>query len=162
MNRLMGCLLLAVALCLLPNASHVWTRFDNDVTVYMLSCDGAQMDGTCEGAETTDVPFTYRVSVDQHSVRYWRISDPDVIRRLTFCAIHDSTSWLCQSNGDDAPKTRFGMAAGHYLEVGTCMTAAPGPVFYQVSMWRWWFVWVRERLLSRAVRPMRMPSSESH
>src|SRR6202012_2455464 len=152
MNRLMGCFLLAVGLCLLPNVTHVWTRFESDVTVYMLSCDGAQMDGTCEGTETTDVPFTYQVSVDQHSVRYWRLSDPDVIRGLTFCAIHDSKSWLCQWNGDDAPKSRFGMEAGRYVEIGTCMTTAPGPVFYQVSMWRWWLVWVEQKFLSTAAR----------
>lgn len=162
MNRPMVCLAVAAALCLLLIATHMWTRFENDVTVYMLSCDGAQMNGTCEGTETTDVPFSYHVSIDQHSVLYWRVNDPGLIRRFPFCAIHDSTSWLCQWDDDGAPKTKFGMQAGRYVEVGTCATDPGGPVFYQVSAWRWWRVRVREWLFSGAARSTRMPSNISH
>jgi hypothetical protein len=72
-----------------------------------------------------------------------------VIHRLPFCAIRDSKSWLCQWNSDDAPKARFGMEAGNYVEIATCATDTRGPIFYQVAMWRWWLVWLRGKIFPK-------------
>ena len=162
MNRPMGCGLLAGALCVLAIAVHVGARFDKNVTVYMLSCDGAQMGGSCEGTEKTDVPFTYHVSIDQRAVMYWRANDPALVRRFAACAIHDFKNWLCEWRADSATKTMFGLQAGRYVEIGTCVSAAAGQMYYQVSAWRWWRVRVREWLFSPMVRSVRMPSKLSH
>ncbi|MEJ0002868.1 MAG: hypothetical protein WDN30_03645 [Pararobbsia sp.] len=139
-------IILAAGLWVFPSAIAAWIPFENEVTVYMLSCDGQQVNGVCQGAEKTDIPFTYEVSLDQHAVWYWRADAPSRPRRFPFCAIHDTRSWLCQWDSDEAPKLRFGMAAGKYLEIATCMTVMTEPLFYQVPMWRWWLVWLHEEL----------------
>lgn len=149
MDRLAGCAMVAASFLLFPNTTAAWIPFDNEVTVYMLSCDGEEVSGVCRGKEKTDIPFTYKVSVDQHSVWYWRTDDAGKPRRLPFCAIHDTTSWLCQWESDEIPKSRFGMVAGKYVEIATCMTVSSAPLFYQVSVWRWWLVRLREKFSSR-------------
>jgi hypothetical protein len=138
MHRLTGCMLLGVSAALLPVASTSWTRLENETTVYMLSCDGARVSHVCSGNERTGVPFTYRVSADQHSVLYWTMNDPNLQRRLSFCVIQNTRSWLCQWNNDDIPKTR--LVGGRYVEIAVCVSGASVPMFYQVDKWRWWLV----------------------
>ncbi|SAK67870.1 hypothetical protein AWB80_03361 [Caballeronia pedi] len=140
----MACVLIGVSASLFPVASTSLTRFENETTVYMLSCDGERINDVCSGNERTGVPFTYKVSVDQNSVLYWTMNDPNLARRLPFCAIQNSRSWLCQWTNDDIPKTRFGMVGGRYVEIAVCSTGAPVPMFYQVYKWRWWLVRLRE------------------
>lgn len=123
-----------------------WTPLESEATVYMLSCDGAQVGGVCNGKEEADLPFTYKVSVDEHAVLYSRMDGPDILRRLPFCTIRDARDWLCQWEGDKIPKSRFGMVAGKYVEIATCTSDATREMFYQVPMWRWWLVWLREKL----------------
>ncbi|MFM0500765.1 hypothetical protein [Paraburkholderia caffeinilytica] len=146
MNRLTGYLPVAAVLCFLPVAASICTPLKNEVTVYMLSCDGEQINGVCHGKEKTHLPFTYEVSVDQHSVSYWTTADPGMRRELPFCAVHDTNSWLCQWSSEEVPKIRFGMVSGKYAEIATCMTDATHRPFFQVSMWRWWLVRLKEAL----------------
>src|ERR1700742_4557394 len=109
MNRLTGYFLVAAVFFFVPVAASVCTPLENEVTVYMLSCDGEQINDICHGKEKTFLPFTYKVSVDQHSVSYWTMGDPGMRHELSFCAVRDTNSWLCQWNSDEVPKTRFGM-----------------------------------------------------
>lgn len=146
MNRQMGAIVVAAGFFLLPGMMPVWTRFESDVTVHMLSCDAKKVGGVCTGTEKADIPFTYEVSVDQRSVLFWRADNPGLRRKLPFCSIHDSKNWLCQWNGDAAPKARIGMAAGNYMEIAACTADTSMPTFHQVSMWRWWLVWLQDRL----------------
>jgi hypothetical protein len=157
MHRLTGCLLIGVSAATFPVASTSWPQLENETTVYMLSCDGERVNDVCRGYERTGVPFTYKVSVDQHSVLYWTTSNPSLPRRLPFCAIQNARSWLCQWNNDDIPKTRFGMVGGRYVEIAVCTTRAPVPMFYQVPKWRWWLVRLHEEFggsLANARRPL--------
>ncbi|WP_454828990.1 hypothetical protein [Paraburkholderia xenovorans] len=146
MNRLIIYIVVVASFLVFPGTTAAWLPFGNEVTVYMLSCDGEQKSGLCHGREKTDIPFTYKVLADQLSVWYWRADDPDEPRRLSFCAIHDMKNWLCQWGSDEIPKSRFGMVSGRYAEIATCVTVTSTPLFYQVSMLRWWFVWLREQL----------------
>jgi hypothetical protein len=146
MKRLRGYLLVAAAFCFVPVATSVHTPLENEVTVYMLSCDGEQISDVCHGKEKTHLPFTYEVSVDQHSVWYWTMGDPGIRHELSFCAVHDANSWLCQWNSAEIPKTRFGMVSGKYAEIATCMTDTTHFSFFQVPMWRWWLVRLHEKL----------------
>ncbi|WP_322029444.1 hypothetical protein [Paraburkholderia sp. J76] len=145
----------ATGFFLLPSATPAWSRFENDVTVYMVSCDAKKVNGVCTGREKADTPFTYKVSVDQRSVLFWRVDNPGLHHRLPFCAIHDTKTWLCQLNGEVVPRTKIGMAAGNYMEIATCTTDASMPVFYQVSLWHWWLVWLRTRFSPSNMPPMR-------
>lgn len=144
MLRLLGCLLISIGVSTLPNAWTAWASFENGMTVYMVSCDGARIGGLCHGDERAGVPFTYQVSLDEHSVTYRTMNDPGLPRTLPFCVIRDVRSWLCQWNRDEVPKIRFGMVGGNYVEISVCTTDAPGPMFYQVSQWHWWRVRLRE------------------
>lgn len=157
MHRLMGCLLIGVSAATFPVASTSWTPLDNETTVYMLSCDGEWVNEVCRGNERTSVPFTYKVSVDQHSVLYWTKDDLYLPRRFPFCAIQNARSWLCQWDRAETPKTRFGMVAGRYVEIAVCTTGAPVPMFYQVPKWRWWIVRLHEKArgsLANARQPL--------
>jgi hypothetical protein len=145
-KRLAGHLLVAAAFCFLAVATSVCTPFENEVTVYMLSCGGDQVDDVCYGKEKTYPPFTYKVSVDQHSVSYWTMADPGMRRELSVCAVHDTNSWLCQWNSDEVPKTRFGMVSGKYVEIATCITDTTHRSPYQVPRWRWWLARLHEQL----------------
>ncbi|WP_420993167.1 hypothetical protein ACKI2N_023580 [Cupriavidus sp. 30B13] len=146
MDRLIAYVMVAASAWVLPNTTAAWIPFENEVTVYMLSCDGEQVSDVCHGKEKTDIPFTYRVLLDQRSVWYWRTDDPSKPRRFPRCTIHDAKSWLCQLESDEVPKSRFGMVAGKYVEIATCVTGATTPFFYQVPMWRWWLVRLHEKL----------------
>jgi hypothetical protein len=146
MDRLTVYLLVAAVFCFLPVATSVYTPLENEVTVYILACDGEQISDVCHGKERTYLPFTYKVSVDQHSVSYWTMDDPGVQHQLSFCAVHDTNSWLCQWTSDEVPKTRFGMVSGKYAEIATCMTDTTHGAFVQVPMWRWWLVRLHEKL----------------
>lgn len=145
-KRITNRLLVATVFCFLALATFVRTPFENEVTVYMLSCDGETVDAVCHGTEKTYLPFTYKVSVDEHSVSYWTMGDPGMRRELSFCAVHDASNWLCQWNSDEIPKTRFGMVAGKYVEIATCVTDTAHRPPVQVPMWRWWLVRLREKL----------------
>lgn len=63
-----GFAIVATGFWALPGTTAAWMPFGNEVTVYMVSCDGEQASGTCRGSEKADLPFTYKVSVDQQSV----------------------------------------------------------------------------------------------
>lgn len=141
-----GCAIVAAGFWVLPGTTAAWIPFGNEVTVYMVSCAGEQPGGTCRGGEKTDLPFTYKVSVDQQSVWYWRTDSSP--HRLPFCTVRDMKSWLCQWEDSEIPRSRFGMVAGKYVEIPTCTaaTVTTMPPFYQVSMWRWWLVRLREML----------------
>jgi hypothetical protein len=144
MDQLVGYVAVAAGIWVSPNSITDWIPFENEITIYMLSCSGEQVSGVCRGNETTDVPFTYKVLVDQHSVWYWTdtFSKP---RRLPFCAVQDTKSWLCQWESNEIPKSRFGMMAGKYVEIPTCITDTTTSAFYQVPIWRWWLAWLHER-----------------
>jgi hypothetical protein len=145
-KRLTAYFMAATVSCFFAAATSVFTPLDNQVTVYMVSCDGEPVDGVCHGMARTYPPFTYEVSVDQHSVSYWTMADPGMRRELSFCAVHDTNSWLCQWNSDEIPKTRFGLASGKYVEIATCITDTSHRPPIQVPMWRWWLVRLREKL----------------
>lgn len=145
MNRLIGYSVVAASFWLLPSAMAAWTPFDNEVTVYMLSCDGEQANGVCHGTEKTDAPMTYKVLVDQHSVSYWRTDDADQPQRFPYCSVRDTRSWWCQWDDNEVPRARFGMVGGKYVEVATCMSVTTTQLFYQVPMWRWWLVRLHEK-----------------
>lgn len=138
--------LVAAICCVLPVGTSGRTPLENEVTVYMLSCDGEPVSGVCRGKEKTYLPFTYEVSVDQHSVSYRTMDDPGARRELSFCAVHDANSWLCQWSSDDIPKARFGMVSGKYVEIATCITDTTHRPPYQVPMWRWWVARLHEKL----------------
>jgi len=146
LKRLTSHLLVVMVFCLLAVSTSVRTPLENEVTVYMLSCDGEPVYGVCYGKAKTYPPFTYKVSVDQHSVWYWAMGDPGMRRELSFCAVHDTNSWLCQWNSDEIPKTRFGMVSGKYVEIATCITDTTHRPPIQVPMWRWWLVRLHEKL----------------
>ena len=145
MKRLTRFFLVAAVFFFLPVATSVSTRLENEVTVYMLSCGGERTNDICHGKERTYLPFTYGVSVDQHSVSYWTMSDAYVRRELPVCVVHDTNSWLCQWTSDEVPRTRFGMASGKYVEIATCIIDSTHRTPYQVSVWRWWLVRMREK-----------------
>jgi hypothetical protein len=145
-KRLTRYYVVAAILSFFPVAASVRTPLESEVTVYMLSCDGEQINDVCHGKEETHVPFTYAVSVDQHSVSYRTMGDSSTSHELSFCAVHDTNSWLCQWNNAEVPKTRFGMVSGRYAEIATCMTDAAHRPFFQVPMWRWWLVRMHEKL----------------
>lgn len=146
MNRLLAYVIVPAGIGILSGPAAVSTSLGNEATVYMLSCEGTQVDGVCHGSEKTDPPFTYKVSVDEHAVLYSTMDDAMSPRRFPFCVIHDTRSWLCQWEGYGIPKSRFGMVAGRYVEIATCMTGAKEQIFYQVPVWRWWLVRLHERL----------------
>jgi hypothetical protein len=146
MNRLVGSIVIASGIGLVPDGSASLLPYGNEVTVYMLSCDGKRVSGVCRGNEKTDIPMTYKVLVDQHSVSYSRVDDPGEAQRFPFCAVSDTKSWWCQWEDDEVPKSRFGMVAGKYVEIATCMSVTTTQLYYQVPMWRWWLVWLHERL----------------
>jgi len=145
-KRLSDRLLVAAVFCFIAVTTSVRTPLENEVTVYMLSCDGEPVNGVCYGKDKTYPPFTYKVSVDQHSVWYWTMGDPGMRRELSFCAVHDTNSWLCQWNSDEIPRTRFGMVSGKYVEIATCVTDTTHRPPIQVPMWRWWLVRLHEKL----------------
>ncbi len=146
MDRLTGYIAVAAIFWVFTGTAAAWIPFGNEVTVYMLSCDGQQVRGICHGKEKADIPFTYRILADQRSVWYWRTDYPGEPRRLPFCAVQDTKSWLCQWESAEVPKSRFGMIGGKYVEIATCVTDTNPPVFYQVPMWRWWLVRLHEKI----------------
>lgn len=145
-KRLTGYFVVAAALCFFPVSASISTSLENEVTVYMLSCDGEMVNDVCHGMEKTYLPFTYAVSVDQHSVSYRTMAERGIQHELSFCAVQDTNSWLCQFNGDEVPKTRFGMVSGKYAEIATCVADTTHRPPIQVSMWRWWLVRLHEKL----------------
>jgi hypothetical protein len=146
MKRLSGYFMVAAVCCFFPVATFVRTPLENEVTVYMLSCDGESINDVCHGMEKTYLPFTYEVSVDQHSVSYSTMGDPGMRHELSFCAVHDTNCWLCQWSSDEVPKTRFGMVSEKYVEIATCVTDTTHRPPIQVPRWRWWLVRLHEKL----------------
>lgn len=146
MNRLIGYTLAAASFWSLPGKVAAWMPFENEVAVYMLSCDGEQANGVCHGEEKTDVPMIYKVLVDQNSVSAHRMNDLDRPQRFPYCFVNDVKNWWCQWSEDEVPDSRFGMVRGKYAEITTCMNVTTTQFYYQVPMWRWWLVWLHEKL----------------
>jgi len=146
MIRLIGYVVVAVSFWSLPDTIAAWMPFENEVTVYMLSCDGKQVNGVCHGKEKTDIPMIYKVLVDQNSVSARRMDDASRPQRFPYCVVLDTKSWWCQWSEDEIPNARFGMVAGQYAEIATCMTVTTTQLYYQVPMWRWWLVRLHEKL----------------
>lgn len=146
MDRFVGCAIVAASLLGVAEDAVVQTPLRDETTVYMVSCDGKSVGGVCHGMEQTDVPFTYQAFVDQQSVRYWRADDSSQSYRFPICAVHDAKNWLCQLESNAIPKSRFAMVAGKFVEMETCATTEHAATFYQVPVWRWWLVRMREKL----------------
>ncbi|MFP3614393.1 hypothetical protein SB778_30295 [Paraburkholderia sp. SIMBA_050] len=146
MNRLIGHLVVAASFWFLPDQIATWMPFENEVTVYMLSCDGEQVNGICRGNEKTDIPMTYKVLIDQNFVSARRMNDMSRPQRFPYCLVGDTKNWWCQWSEDEVPDSRFGMVAGKYAEITTCMSITTTQLYHQVPMWRWWMVWLHENL----------------
>jgi hypothetical protein len=148
MDRLISCAMIAAILLGLAQSTAMSIPAENEVTVYMLSCEGEQVGETCQGSERTDTPFTYKVLVDRQSVWYWPMDDLSRSSRFSMCAVRDSKNWLCQMESGEASQSIFEMTSGKYAEIEACTTGPAHTVFHQVSMWQWWVVWLREKLLN--------------
>ena len=114
--------------------------FQNEITVYQMFCTGeGRKDGKCKSKEETANPITYRAFVDQQTVIYW--FEHSAPTRMRNCAVRDAKNWSCQL--DDRWQTEYKMIDG---ALGKTSDNPIQPIFYQASKWRWWSVWLDQRM----------------
>lgn len=115
-----------------------------EVTLYKMFCTKGRVDGVCKSEEQTANPTTYKVFVEQQVVIYW-VGDSSPVR-LPFCAVRDARNWSCKyETGSEIPRREYIMSNGNYYEVGEPRLLGSDP-FYTVSAWRWWSVWLAQKL----------------
>jgi hypothetical protein len=119
--------------------------FRTETTVYRLFCTGALTQGKCNAKEETANPSTYKAFVDQQTIVYWFENSPGP-KRLQHCAIRNAKNWSCQLGNqlEDNPRYEWQMIDGQLRENGP--TALSRDLFYQVPKWRWWLVWLEEKM----------------
>lgn len=122
----------------------VYNFFDSEVTVYNMFCTKGRVNGACASIEETANPTTYKVLVDQQSVVYW--IDHGAPVRFPYCAVRNVQNWSCKyETGNEIPEREYTMTDGYFSETEKDGTIG-GSIFYQVSGWHWWSIWLAQKL----------------
>jgi len=138
---------LAALIALLLWAFSESLPFRSEVTVYNMFCTGERKGGQCDAEEQTANTATYKAFAEQQTVVYW-YGDNDAPKRLWHCAVRDARNWSCQWGVrlEQLPELEYQMVNGEFSEYapGVPDHRTPG-VFYRVSKWHWWLVWLSEK-----------------
>ncbi len=136
--------LIPILLVLLVGGWLLIEPLSNEVTVYKMFCTKGRVQGECASEEQTANPTHYKVFVEQQAVVYWIGSGSP--SRFPFCAVRDKYNWACQyAGGNEIPKREYTMIDGAYHETAESPQVV-GDIFYNVSRWHWWRVWLSEKL----------------
>jgi hypothetical protein len=136
--------LIIAAVCFLWAVSESFP-FHSEITVYNLFCTDGLKQGKCDSKEETANLTTYKALVEQQTVIYWQ-GKKDVPHRLRRCAVRNARNWSCQFGNEleDDPTIKWQMVDGEYSEI-VQMPFAMQPMFYPVSKWYWWWIWLCEK-----------------
>ncbi|MCS3731215.1 hypothetical protein [Bradyrhizobium betae] len=142
---LFGALLLALA------GFFIWPTFDRmhgEVTVYNMFCKVNRVAGECKrDQEQTSIPPTFKVFPEQQLVIYW-IGDNSPTR-YSNCAVRDTINWRCRIGAVNEAKTEYAMVDGQYIETVDPPFLPSTNLFYQVPLWRWWYLRIIESIFGQ-------------
>lgn len=112
------------------------TPFAREVTVYQAWCPTARTKaGVCDSGEEAANPVTYEAMPSTQTVVYWFKGGAPT--SLTHCAVRDASNWSCDQ---DAPYS-LSMINGKLI-----YPIALSQPFYQVTMARWYSLWLHKKL----------------
>lgn len=120
-------------------AYFIFSPASKEQTIYQIGCSGEVANDVCKGHEIPGPRITYRINEEAQSVVYWVGSSSP--RQYKDCAIRDRENWACVRINDFSYQEN--MVDGVRPELD-------GWGFHQVSKWRWWYVWGRDKIRSEA------------
>lgn len=113
--------------------ASTWRPFSDEVTVYRAVCPNGLVKGACPKDEMAAERTTYRAERNPESVTVW--SDIETPFKFSNCAIQDKENWSCTE------KSSLGL---YRLMTNGSMVNTSGDFSYEVPMWRWWLIRIKE------------------
>ena len=146
-SGIIGAIVVLMALaCLWLFCESYQLPFQNEVTVYNLSCYGDSENGKC----ITNIQVTYKALVDSQRVIAIVENPRSSPERLENCTVWDSRNWECHQSDARDFEYRRKMQEGKYSEgtysEGKDLNKIFGGVIYGVPKWRYYLVWLGEKL----------------
>ncbi len=133
-----------VALFVLPFVA-LWAfsdslPFQDEITVYEMSCSEPIKDGICKAKEETLGRTTFKAFPNQQVVIHWSEEGVRILQRDNDCVVRDSKNWSCKVDGSSFIKIMADgkFRYGYYADSPTA--------FYTVHKGYWWWVRITQEM----------------